>query len=89
MEGLYLGIAAGIGGIVSGFLGWQASHEPFNPHKFFPTFLRSAGAGLGVAFASPLVEMGFWPGITGAFLAGAGVDVALHRIAGTINHKEG
>jgi len=87
MDSLYLGIAAGVGGVVSGILGWQSSGEPFSAKKFIPTFLRSAVAGGGVAFAAPLVETGFWPGVAGAFMAGAGFDVVWHHAAGTIKAK--
>jgi len=81
---IYLAIAAGVGGIASGVLGWLKSGEPFNHRKFLPTVLRSAVAGVGVGFVAPFVEIGFWPGIVGAFLTGAGFDVALHRATGSI-----
>jgi len=87
MESLYLGLAAGIGGVVSGVLGWQSSKEQFDASKFIPTFLRSAAAGAGVAFAAPLVDVSFWPGVAAAFMTGAGFDAVWHHTAGTIKGK--
>ena len=80
----FLTLAAFGGGLVSGLLGFFESGESFSGRKFLPTVLRSAIASGVVAFSYPFIELGFWPGIVAAALAGAGVDVLGHRLAGSI-----
>ena len=80
----FLTLAAFGGGLASGLLGFIESGEPFSGRKFLPTVLRSALAAGIVAFSYPFIELGFWPGIVAAGLAGAGVDVIGHRMAGSI-----
>lgn len=85
MEIIYVGAAAFIGGLVDGALGWLGKGTPFSGRKFVPNILRALTAGGGIALAYPFLEsMGLWPAILAAFLAGAGVDVLGHRIAGTM-----
>ena len=78
-------ISAFAGGVVSGILGYLKTGDDFDGRKFLPTFLRAMLAGGGIALSYPLIEgIGFWPAVIGGFLAGAGLDVGLHRVAGTI-----
>ena len=83
MSVIYLVIAAFGGGVVAGLLGWLEKGTPFTVIKFLPTVLRALIAAGVVAASYPFIEtMGFWAGLVGAFLAGAGVDVVGHPIAG-------
>lgn len=86
METIWIGLAAGGGAIGAGLLGWLGSKgESFSARKFFATFIRAAIAGGGIALTYPFIEqMGFYAGLIGAFLSGAGVDVLAHRVAGTM-----
>jgi len=86
METIWIGVAASIGAIGAGLLGWLGQKgEPFSGRKFMANVIRAAIAGGGIALAYPLIEqMGFYGGLVGAFLSGAGIDVIGHRLAGTI-----
>ena len=85
MEIMYVGVAAFVGGVVDGALGWLGKGTPFSGRKFVPNIIRAMSAGGGIAMAYPLIEqMGLWPAIIAAFLAGAGIDVLGHRVAGSI-----
>ncbi|MCJ7669539.1 MAG: hypothetical protein MUO61_03360 [Dehalococcoidia bacterium] len=82
---VFIAIAATIGAVVAGLLGWFGSGEVFNPRKFWPTILRAVIAGGIVAVSYPLIQtLGLWTGLIGAFLTGAGVDVLGNRLAGSI-----
>jgi len=85
MEILYVSLAAFGGGVGAGLLGWLEKGTDFSGRKFLPTVLRAAVAGGVIAISYPFVEsMGLWAGLIGAFLAGAGIDVLGHRVAGSI-----
>lgn len=85
MEIVFVSLAAFGGAVVNGLLGWSKSTEKFDFRKFLPTFLKAVLAGAGIAIGYPIVAtLGFWPGIVGAFLTGAGLDVLVHNVAGTI-----
>lgn len=85
MEPIYIGLAGAVGAVGSGLLGWLSSKEPFTARKFIPNLIRAVISGATLALTFPFIEeMGFYPGLIGAFLTGAGVDVVAHRIAGTI-----
>ena len=82
---VFVALAATVGAIVAGLLGWFGSGEKFNSRKFWPTILRAVIAGGIVAVSYPLIEtLGLWTGLIGAFLTGAGVDVLGNRLAGSI-----
>ena len=88
MEIVYVGLAAFGGGIVAGLLGWLGKGLPFSGHKFVSNILRAMTAGGVIAISYPFIEsMGLWAGLIGAFLAGAGIDVIGHRVAGTMRAK--
>lgn len=85
MELIYVGVAAFVGGLVDGALGWLGKGTPFSGRKFVPNILRALTAGGVIAISYPFIEsMGLWPAIIAAFLAGAGFDILGHRIAGTM-----
>ncbi len=85
MDIWYVALAGFGGAVVEGLLGWAKSAEGFDFRKFLPTLLRGIATGGGIAMAYPIIEaVGFWPGMVGAFLTGAGVDVLWHNVAGTI-----
>lgn len=86
MSIIYVALSAFGGGIVSGLLGWADSNEPFIGRKFLGTALRSILA--GVVFAGGYIALSGTPTLADlgtAFLAGAGIDVGLKRIAGTVS----
>ena len=86
MNILWLALAAWGGGIVSGLLGWFESKEPFDARKFSSTFLRAllAAAVFAIGGAVSLVGAIGWEVLIASFLAGAGVDAGLKRLAGSI-----
>jgi len=85
MNLIWVAIMAFFGGIVSGLLGWCESGQDFIARKFCATVLRSLVAAAGTALAYPFIEnLGLVPGLISAFLAGAGVDVLGHRMAGAM-----
>ena len=85
MEILYVALSAFGGGVGAGLLGWLEKGTGFSGRKFLPTIIRAIIAGGVIAISYPFVEqMGLWAGLIGAFLAGAGIDVLGHRIAGTM-----
>lgn len=85
MDLIFIALAATIGAVIAGLLGWFGSGEVFNPRKFWPTILRAVIAGGIVAVSYPLIQtLGLWTGLIGAFLTGAGVDVLGNRLAGSI-----
>jgi len=80
------------GALAVGILGYlkakNSEAEPFDIAKFLPTVLRACIAAGTVAASYPLWEgMAFWPAVIGGFMAGAGFDVTVHEIAGTIRKK--
>lgn len=82
---VYVGLAAFGGGIVAGLLGWLEKGTDFSFKKFLPSILRAIVAGGVIAVSYPFIQsMGLWPGLIGAFLTGAGIDVLGHRLAGSI-----
>lgn len=80
---LWLVLAAFFGGILAALLGWMESHEPFVGRKFFASIIRSFVAALVAALAYPYIGAITVPILLGAVLAGAGVDVLGHRLAGS------
>lgn len=84
---VYYGVAAFLGGVVSGLIGWLRSNppEPFNCRKFLASSLTSVvSAGLGMLAGSilpPATQTQFILLIVSAFIAGAGVD-AIRNNAG-------
>jgi len=85
MDALYLALSAASGCLVASFLGWLSSGENFIARKFLASFLRTIASGGIFATASTLVSgVATWENLVVAFLAGAGIDVVGHRIAGSI-----
>lgn len=81
---LYVGLAALGGGVVAGLLGWFKNGMTFEARKFAPTVLRALLAGGGIALTYTLIgDVASIADIVAAFMAGAGVDVIGHRIAGS------
>lgn len=73
-----LGVSVG-GGVLSAFIGWAESTEPFNPRKMFVALVRGGLAGIGL---SGLVIYLEGPGMIGLadyillFLSAMGIDLA-------------
>lgn len=84
METFYVPLAAGVGAVVAGILGWLETGEAFSSKKYLPTILRAAVAAMAGAVAAPIVGPIGWTVIGGAFMAGIGVDAGLKRLVGTI-----
>ena len=86
MDILYVGLAAGGGGIISGLLGWVKAGKNFSARKYLPTVVRALMAGGAIALTYNFVgDVASGADIVAAFMAGAGFDVLGHRIAGTTN----
>jgi len=82
MDMFYVPLAAGVGAVVAGILGWLEAGEPFSSKKYLPTILRAAVAAMAGAVAAPIVAPIGWVVIGGAFMAGMGVDAGLKRAFG-------
>jgi hypothetical protein len=82
MDKLWVAIAALLGGLAAAGLGWLESREPFDPHKFGGSVVRSLLAAVifavGYSFSDSIGVLD----LLAAFLGGAGVDVIGNRIAG-------
>jgi hypothetical protein len=87
MDNVYVVVAAGLGAIVAGLLGWLESKEPFSPSKYWPTIIRAGLAAFLGALVTPIVDPVGWVVLGGAFVAGMGVDAGLKRAVGTIVKK--
>jgi formate/nitrite transporter FocA (FNT family) len=85
----YLVIAAVIGAVFAGLLGWLGSGEKFAPRKFASTVLRAilAGAIVAVGYIITPAVTGVL-GIVVVFLAGAGVDVLGNRLASSVTASQ-
>jgi hypothetical protein len=79
MDNVYVAVAAGLGAIVAGLLGWSESKEPFSATKYLPTILRAGLAAFLGALVTPVVAPVGWVILTGAFVAGMGIDAGLKR----------
>ena len=90
IELLLLLIATMLGAIVSSFLGWAESDQPFNTRKFLPSLIRGAIAAVLVVVGSSYADLESVTLIIYVlvFLAGAGVDVTGNRLAGALRDKE-
>ena len=83
---LWIAIAAFAGAIIAGLLGYFSSGTKFSARKYLPTVLRALLAAGALALTYELVgDVASGADIVAAFMAGAGVDVGLHRIAGSTN----
>lgn len=89
MNVLYIGVAAFIGGLISGVLGWAGSQEKFDPRKFSTTVLRSLLGAVSIAVAYNYVGNITAIDYGMAVLAGAGIDAGAKRIAGSIANRNG
>jgi hypothetical protein len=87
MDMIYVPLAAGVGAVVAGILGWQESGEAFSGKKYVPTILRAAVAAVVAAAVAPIVSPVGWTVIGGAFMAGMGVDAGLKRAIGAAIKK--
>lgn len=76
-------IAAFLGALLLGLLGWCKSSEPFSPRKFLATAITAlvAAAGMGLSYADQIVTA---KEIVLAFLTGAGIDYVRHALQGTV-----
>jgi hypothetical protein len=82
MDRLYLALAALGGGILMALLGWADSQgEPFDWRKFLASVIRSLIPAIGFAAGYELGGTITIVDIFVAFLAGAGFDTAVNRIA--------
>lgn len=85
MELLYVSLSAFGGGIIAGLLGWFKTGNGFSARRFAPTVLRALLAGGAIALAYNFIgEVATTTDIVVAFMAGAGMDVTGHRLAGSI-----
>jgi hypothetical protein len=85
---IWVALAAALGSLASGSLGWFDSHEPFDGRKFGGNVIRSLTAGVSIALAQTL---GQYTGIAlyfFAFLSGAGIDDLLNRTQGALTKKD-
>jgi hypothetical protein len=71
-------IAAFVGALGAGMVGWWDAHEPFDPHKFLSNVWRAIFAAmtyaLGIQGGALLTDGSMWGVIATAFLVGAGVE---------------
>ena len=82
----YLVIAAVLGAVFAGLLGWLESKDTFIARKFASTVLRAILSGAIVAAGYIITPtLGGVLGIVLAFLAGAGIDVLGNRLAGSMS----
>lgn len=89
MNFIWIGIAATIGGIVKGLIGWSRSQESFSGRKFLGTALTALVSGLTVSLVySAAIGIGL-PDIVVAFLAGAGVDNLRKELVNNVRIKTG
>lgn len=78
-----------LGAITVATLGWIESGEPFNPRKFASSLARAIIGGLLAALIfEGTTDPTIWIYVT-AFLIGAGIDVAGHRLSGAIGQATG
>lgn len=84
---LAISLLSVLGAVTTATLGWLESDEPFNPRKYVASLLRATIAGLITALGfSTVTTIDAWDYIV-AYLAGAGVDVFGHRIAGNLRRR--
>lgn len=89
MDFIWIGVAAAIGGIVKGLIGWSRSQEPFSGRKFLGTALTALVTGMAASMIySAAIGIG-WPDIVLAFLAGAGVDNLRKEVVNNVRMKNG
>jgi hypothetical protein len=86
VDKLYVAMAALLGGLVSGLLGWLESSEPFNPRKFGGSAVRALIAGAVFAAGYELSNSMGVVDLFFAFLGGAGIDVIGNRITGKLGN---
>ena len=85
MDLVYLGLSAFGGGVVAGLLGYAKAGKTFSARKYLPTVLRALLAGGTIAVTYNFIgDVESGADIVSAFMAGAGVVVALHRFSGSI-----
>jgi len=79
-----------MGAILSGWLGWLESGEPFEERKFMATMLRGVLVALvefvGISALLPEIPLTVVTLVT-AFLIGAGFDVLLKRGQGAVETR--
>lgn len=76
-------IAAFLGALLLGLLGWAKSGEAFSPRKFLATAITAlvAAAGMGLSYGDQVVTA---KEIVLAFITGAGVDYVRNAVQGTV-----
>lgn len=83
MEVYQIAVAAFLGAVLVGFVGWLKTTEPFNPRKFGATVATAifVGATVGVAYVGDAIAP---KDLVMAFLAGAGADYGRNVVSGAI-----
>lgn len=85
---VYIGIAALVGGIVNGLLGWLNTTDPFVLRKFLSSVIASV---LGAAIIAISFDLSGTSNLVAslfvAFLSGAGVSAGTSRVAGAIHNR--
>ena len=79
---LYVALASFGGGVVAGLLGWLHTGEDFIARKFAATVIRALVAGGAFAIAYTVTSGSVTvEDLIVAFLAGAGADSIMHKLA--------
>lgn len=86
MDGLYVALAALLGGLAAAYAGYLDSHETFDPRKFGGSAIRALFAAVLFAAGHTLLGPAGIMDLFYAFLGGAGVDVLGNRIAGKLGN---
>ncbi|MCL0076496.1 hypothetical protein M1O12_00430 [Dehalococcoidia bacterium] len=81
---IWIALAAFLGGMATATLGWLGSNESFNTRKFSSSAIRAFTAALVFAIGHEALYGIGVIGVAIAFLAGAGVEVGGHRLAGAL-----
>ena len=84
MDLLWVGLAAGGGGIVAALAGWADNGGAFEPRQFLSSVIRALVAGGAFAIGYHFNGTVGVSDIIVAFIAGAGVDVLGNRVAGAM-----
>ena len=82
MNLVFVALAAFGGGVLSAFMGWLESKEPFDPRKFGKSMGVALLAGLSFAVGYSFSNSVGARDIFVAILAGAGIDALSNRTSG-------
>ena len=83
MNVIGVAVAAFVGAVLTGIVGWLKTTEPFSSRKFLATVVTAVftGAGLGLAYTDAVVGP---RELLMALAAGAGIDYARNVVSGAI-----